>query len=231
MRAETNQFAEPEYDPNAGGVGYLTWDQFDRLTRAVNDARSHVPWWRVAGHIRVGDEDEARSRSSDHTIPLPATWLAAEEISRLLGELNRWQTLEQAVNTLEGQFFAELLTREVETAMAKWPMEDKPHKVRYLRCRVCQQQSLKYYPPRAGGGDITVKCTDATCKAVEDPRMFERDALLIRLEAERAADKRVDSSRGRTRKGRQIESDDLSVGEGTAGEDDPTEAEAVAVSA
>lgn len=212
MRAESNQFTEPDYDPDKGGVGFLTWDKFDRLGRAVNDARSHVPWWRVAGHIRVGDEDEARSRSSDPMIPLPATWLAAEEITRLLGELNRWHTLEEAVNTLEGQFFAELVTREVETAMAKWPMEDKPHKVRYLRCRACQQQSLKYYPPRVGGGDITVKCTDKTCRAVEDPRMFERDALLIRLEAERGGSRRVgDGDRG-TGPSEQVTDDGVSVG-------------------
>lgn len=252
-----------EYDPAEGGVGYLTWDEFDRLGRAVKNAHKHVAWWRIAGHIKLGDSEEHRPRSSDPTIPLPATWLAAEEISRLLGELNGWPTLEDAANTLDGQFFATLLIREVETAMAKWPMSDRPHKVRFLRCRACQQQTLKYYPPNRGERrdadhvfpqmryqdgavretpepdlrpvlergrtvyipvehpatvgrtallDVTVKCTNPECRAVEDPAMFERDALLIRLEAERGSGKRLDTAGGRPSEGEQIQADDLPVG-------------------
>lgn len=209
MRAETNQSLEADYDPIAGGVGFLTFDEYDRLVRAVGHARTHVPWWRIAGHIRLGDAEEHKSRSSDPMIPLPATWLAAEEIGNLLLELNSVPTLEDAAKQLPE--IAMTLTREVETAMAKWPMSDRPHKVRYLRCRACQQQTLKYYPPNVRGPkdadridvqvkvqprsadtetaeivDLAVKCTNKECGAVESPAMFERDALLIRLEADRA---------------------------------------------
>lgn len=150
MRAETNQYhQEADYDPNAGGVGFLTFDEYDRFVRAVGNARSHVAWWRIAGHIRLGDAEEHKSRSSDPMIPLPATWLAAEEIGNLLLELNTVPTLADAAHRLPE--IAMLLTREVETAMAKWPMSDRPHKVRYLRCRACQQQTLKYYPPNLKG--------------------------------------------------------------------------------
>lgn len=235
MREERGQkITEADYDPDAGGVGYLTFDEFDRLGHAVSNARTHVAWWRIAGHIRTGDEDEHRTRSSDPTIPLPATWLAAEEVSRLLGELNRWHTLEQAAGTLDGQFFALLLVREVETSMAKWPMSDRPHKVRFLRCRACQQQTLKYFPPvlhapkdaqmttvavhdRGMFGsielaDVTVKCTNKECRAVEDPAMFERDALLIKLEAERGGRGRMgDGDRG-TGPSEQIADDGVQVG-------------------
>lgn len=233
MRAETNQSLEADYDPNAGGVGFLTFDEYDRLVRAVGHARTHVAWWRIAGHIKLGDPEEHRTRSSDPMIPLPATWLAAEEVTRLLGELNAWPTLEDAVNTLDGQFFATLLTGEVETAMAKWPMSDRPHKVRYLRCRACQQQTLKYFPPVLKGPtdaattsvivhdrgmfgrlelpDVTVKCTNKECRAVEDPAMFERDALLIKLEAERGSRGRMgDGDRG-TGPGEQVQGDGLQV--------------------
>lgn len=232
----TSQLPEPDYDPAKGSVGYLTWDEYDRLTRAFTDALKHVSWWRIAGHIRIGDPDEHRTRSQEPTIPIPATWLAAEEISRLMGELNRWPNLEDAVNTLDGQFFATLLIREVETAMHKWPMSDKPHKVRYVRCRACQQQTLKYFPPNLRAprdavmtvaavkvrgrkkpvpielADVTVRCTNKECGAVEDPAMFARDALLIRLEAERAktmADRRRGSGDNRP-----DSEGDLSVGEG-----------------
>lgn len=249
MRAETNQSLEPDYDPNAGGVGFLTFDEFERLTKAVSNARSHVAWWRIAGHIRLGDPEEHQTRSSDPTLPLPATWLAAEEIGNLLVEMQKWRTLEDAAS--HGPEIAMQLVREVETAMAKWPMSDRAHKVRYLRCRACQQQTLKYFPPRLTGPsnaqmttvqvrvgrefhaldvlDVNVKCTNKECRAVEDPAMFERDALLIKLEAERAAGKRLDSAGRSAAKSRPLTFDHLPVGVGGQGADDQTETEAVAV--
>jgi len=252
---------EADYDPHAGGVGFLTFDEYDRLVRAVGHARTHVPWWRIAGHIRLGDAEEHKSRSSDPMIPLPATWLAAEEIGNLLLELNSVPTLEDAAKQLPE--IAMTLTREVETAMAKWPMSDRPHKVRYLRCRACQQQTLKYFPPKQGQRvdadrvfpqmryrdgavrdvpiadvhptladgvtvyvpvelpqtvgrvallDVVVRCTNSDCNVVEDPLMFERDALLIELEAKRGSRGRMgDGGRG-TGTGEQVEADGLQVG-------------------
>lgn len=231
MRAETNQSLEADYDPNAGGVGFLTFDEYDRLVRAVGNARTHVAWWRIAGHIRLGDAEEHKSRSSDPMIPLPATWLAAEEISNLLLELNS-VSLEDAARVMPE--IAMTLTREVETAMAKWPMSDRPHKVRYLRCRGCQQQTLKYYPPvlKAPRGapmttvvvhdrgkfgnlelaDVTVKCTNKECGAIESHDMFERDALLIELEAKRGSRGRMGDGERGTSSSEQIADDHLQVG-------------------
>lgn len=197
---------ETQYDPDAGGVGYLTWTEYERFTRAVDNAITHTRWWRLAGHIRTGDPDEHRTRSNDPTIPLPATWLAAEEISNLLQEINHWPTLEDVAKF--GHELALMLTREVETAMHKWPMEDRPHKVRHLKCRTCGEPALRYYPPKAAGTDITVKCT--SCKAVEDPQMFEHDILLIRLEAERA--KTLADRRRSGRDHRQVIGHDLPMG-------------------
>lgn len=260
MRAETNQSLEADYDPLAGGVGFLTFDEYDRLVRAVGHARTHVAWWRIAGHIRLGDAEEHKPRASDPMIPLPATWLAAEEISNLLLEINTVPTLEDAAKRLPE--IAMTLTREVETAMAKWPMSDRPHKVRYLRCRACQQQTLKYFPPnlsgpvdaqrveaqaRYGAGavrplaqadvrptlergktvyvaverpatvgtvsllDVTVKCTNKECGAVEDHVMFERDALLIEQEAKRGSRGRMgDGDRG-TSPSEQVSGDGVQV--------------------
>lgn len=185
-----------------GYVGYLTWDQWERFTRAFQTARTHLHWWRIAGHIRSGDPDEHKTRSSEPQLVLPATWLAADEISRLIGILNDWPELEDAANDVDGCELALLFTREVETAHAKWPMADRPHKVKFIRCRHCQQKTLKYYPPRLSGPvaaprvavvvregersvsadvlDVNVKCTN--CGEPESPEMFARDALLIEME-------------------------------------------------
>jgi hypothetical protein len=234
---------EPEYDPDAGGVGYLTFDEWDRFTRAWQTAYKHLPWWWVAGHVRGGDGDELRSRSAEHTIPLPGTWLAAHEVTRLMHELNRWPELVDAANDQDGAEFIMLFTREVETAAAKWPFSDRTHRVSYFRCEACQQLTLKYFPPnpserenapmvdvtyRGRDGkvrkgellDVVVRCTDGTCNALMSSARFEVAVKLIEWEHEQEkirAKQRLDSAGGSAGKGGQVESDDSSVAEG--GED------------
>lgn len=173
---------EPEYDPDAGGVGYLTFDQWDRLTRAWQTAFKHLPWWWVAGHVRGGDADELRSRNREHTLPLPATWLAAHEITRLMQELNQWRHLEDAANDVDGAEFALLLVREVETAAAKWPLSDRSHRVQHFRCQACQQQTLKYLPPNLRGPAdaprVTVQARFTAGPVREDAVEIERLVLV-----------------------------------------------------
>jgi hypothetical protein len=139
------------------GVGYLTFEQFDRLRRAWSDAIKLLPWWWVAGQIRSGDIDEMRVRSSDPALPLPATWLAAHEITRLMQELNGWLELEDVAHDAGAAELALLLTKEVETAAAKWPFSDRSHKVSYFRCQACQQMTLRYMPPNDNAPSDAVK--------------------------------------------------------------------------
>jgi hypothetical protein len=218
--------SDTAYDPNEGGVGYMTWDQYDRLTRAVNDAMKHVYWWRVCGHIRSGDHDEMRVRASEHPLPLPAPWLAADEITRLLGELNYWPELADAVNTLEGYEYAVELIREVGTAMARWPIEDRPHRVQFFRCLACQQLTLRYHPPTVIDGQLTdtiVRCTRKECRAVMDEDMWTHAALVIQQEWEaRNGKQRVDPGSGSAGESEPFEADGLPVGSRGPGAIDPT---------
>lgn len=165
---------ELDYDPDAGSVGYLTWDEWDRLTRSWTTALKHLPWWWVAGHVRGGDAEELRVRSSERPLGLPATWLAAHEITRLMQELNWWPELDQAVRTQDGADLALLLIREVETAAARWPMSDRSHRVRYFRCQACQQLTLKYLPPTEKAPDdaplveVQVRSSDGSLRVKGD---------------------------------------------------------------
>lgn len=230
--------SELDYDPAEGSVGYLTWDQFDRLRRADENARRYVPWLRVAGYLRSGsDPDEFRSRAamSHPPLGLPATWLAAEEITRLSFELNGWPTLEDAARDDWGSVVAEQFTREVETAVAKWPVSDRSRGVKFIRCYVCQQLTLRYFPPTYAGDqliDSTVKCTDKSCRAVVSEIEFTRMALILEQEWELLNGKRrLDSGAGGTRQGEPIESDGVSVDSGGSDPDDASGPRSVALPA
>lgn len=140
-------------------VGYLTWDEFDRFRRAVHKSVQVVPWFRVAGYIK-GEAAEVRSPSSNHPLGLPPTWLAAEEITRMSQELRYWPDLEDVAADIDGKDIAMMFTREVETALARWPIEDKPHKVRHVRCQQCVNETIRYTPPQFDGDNTHIACTE-----------------------------------------------------------------------
>lgn len=224
-----------DYDPIDGGIGYLTFDEWDRFLNAWSTALKLLPWWWVAGHIRGGDIDELRVRSSETPIGLPATYLAADEITSLMHELNGWKDLEDAARDNLGHYLISQLTSCVETAAAKWPISDRNHRVKYFRCQACDQQSLKYYPPNVGqrkdapmvgvkirtGGrvvtaelmDVVVRCTNESCNAVMDHAMFERAAVMVAYEQElRSGKRRVDSDSAGTGSDREEQIHGVPVG-------------------
>ena len=225
----------PEYI-EGGNVGYLTWDQFQKFRWAVEYSRKLVPWLRVAGYLKGGEADVRVQSSSDRPLGLPPTWVAAEDISRLLMELNQWHELEDAANDEYGAWLALTVSSEVGGAAARWPFEDRPHAIRHMRCQVCQQMTLRYNPPRHEGDGVEVRCRDRSCGAVLDELMFERVVVMIRAEHEEQERRRREVARAR-RLGDgvagdgvdgPVEVDDLSVGGGRQGGDDAADEGAVA---
>lgn len=148
-------------------VGYLTWDEFDRFRTAVHQSLTVVAWFRVAGYIK-GQQEEVRATSSNYPLGLPPTWIAAEDITRLSQELRFWTDLEDAAADDYGCVVAMQFTRAVETALAKWPIEDKPHKVRHIRCQVCAGETIKYEPPRNMWHPVRIICTECGHELTED---------------------------------------------------------------
>lgn len=252
----SDQF-ELEAESGTGTVGYLTTREYDRLLQAVKDAMKHVGWWRACGTIRGGDSDELRIRSNDPVLPLPAPWLAAHEITRLMQELNQFDELVDAAHDQYGQFIARLLFGEVETAMAKWPIDERPHWVRYYRCQSCNQLTLKYFPPDSRAKDwdrsevswtrhgvrysaevrpSSVRCTDRACGALMGETQWEFAAHVAKAEHDerrkRERQQRRLGARGRRAgTGAEVTVDGVPVGEAEAGSDDAAGVEAVAVPA
>lgn len=148
-------------------VGYLTWEEFVRFGRAVHNSQKVVPWFRVAGYIK-GAQEEVRAPSSNHPLGIPPTWLAAEEITRLSRELRYWANLEDVANDDIGAMTARDFTREVETAMARWPIEDKPHRVEHVRCQVCVGETIRWSPPQFDGDRTRIVCTECGHRVTDD---------------------------------------------------------------
>lgn len=163
-------------------VGYLTWEEFGRFRRAVDRSQIVVPWFRVAGYIK-GQVEEVRSPSSNHPLGLPPTWMAAEEITRLSRELGYWPNLEDVANDTYGADTAMAFTREVETALARWPIEDKPRKVRFVRCQACAGETIRYRPPEFTGDDVHIACTE--CGHTYDEDEFKTLVTLVTEEIKR----------------------------------------------
>lgn len=163
-------------------VGYLTWDEFDRFCTAVHESARVVPWFRVAGYIK-GAVEEIRSPSSDHPVGLPPTWLAAEEITRLSHELRYWADLEDVAADDYGKDVARQFTREVVTALARWPIEDKPHKVRHVRCQVCAGETIEYVPPAGIWRAVRIECTECGHRLTEEE--FKTLVDLVTAEVQR----------------------------------------------
>lgn len=193
------------------GIGYYTFDQFTRLQRAVNTSRNLIPWLRVAGYVR-GAQSERVTSSRDGHINLPPTWVAAEEISRLLTEMNQWPELEDVVNDEFGAWVAWEFVRETETANARWAIEDRPHRVQHMRCGACNALTLRYHPPRHAEDTVIVRCTDPTCRTVMDEAMFAFAAHLIEEENKEREQRRLDQARRRRGPRPTVPPDDLPVG-------------------
>lgn len=165
-------------------VGYLSIKEWNRARWAAEYALKFLPWLRIAGYVRFEVEDVRVDSSGGAGIGIPPTKLAYIEINRLLGELNRWTELEDAANDMLGQFLLASLGREMSTAVARWPMEDRPHRVDAMRCGGCEQLTLTYRPPRWEGDEIRVDCY---CGYVLNHDEFERSVALIELEQREAS--------------------------------------------
>lgn len=204
-------YADAWGDHQETGVGYLDWRQWQRFEWAVHNAVKLVPWLRVAGYVRGGEADVRVSSTSDRPLGLPPTWIAAEEISRLLNELNGWPELADAANDQWGAEVAIMLTREVETARAKWPYEDKPHSIRHMRCAGCHMLTLRYEPPRHDGDAIRVHCRDCGHQ-MDDDAFGLATALIEKEHSDRAEQERLGKRERSRRNGGTITANHLPVG-------------------
>jgi hypothetical protein len=116
-------------------------------------------WLKVAGHVSFGPADVRVSSSTTPAIPIPATKLAWEEITRIADELySQFGDIETAAADKFGASLLLDLSREVSTATHRWPAEEKPHKVNVIPCPGCNMLTLIYRPPLEHNTEVRVTC-------------------------------------------------------------------------
>lgn len=159
-----------------------SWVQADTLYRqlaAVAVAYS-VDWgvdepeWDITASHHNGFHPEA---------PIEAAWWVTDILVRYVTDaVDRLRTkhmgAEQAVRYVAA----------VQTALNMFPLDEKPHAVRHVRCRVCGHESLRVKPPLEHLDPIVVECSNLACGALWDPQMVEWDLRQLReqIETERA---------------------------------------------
>ncbi len=84
-------------------------------------------------------------------------------------------------------------TREVETALARWPIEDKAHKVRHVRCQECVGETIQYTPPAFQGDETRIVCTECGHRLTDD----EFTILLVLVTEEMKRTEKAIGSAGR----------------------------------
>lgn len=119
---------------------------------------------------------------------LPSLELAG--VVRATSDLVAWVEGEASVTSRAmGAEAAVVFYREVQRQLARFPLEEKPKRVKYLRCRACQQFAVVDRPPLHVTAARVDECR--ACGAVHDPNMREFDLRLYRLEVEAAIAERA----------------------------------------
>lgn len=140
-------------------VGYLEYRDFARARWAYDYSMKFMPWLREAGYVNFAEENERIQSSSESPLGIPATKLAYLELTGIIGELNRWEELEDAANDKIGASLLIDLGREMSSAVHRWPMEERPHRIIDMRCGGCGMLTLMYRPPRWEGDDVKADCS------------------------------------------------------------------------
>ncbi len=161
------------------GVGRLEFHEWSRLLWAVG-ACDEILAGLSDGNAPSTDPDVRVQTSSGPRINLSPAWLASDEILRLQAKLDRFKSLDQAVNDAYGAFIAIEYGRAVSIADRRWPRHERDRPMIAMRCGGCDEMTLTYRPPRFVGDRIVVDCPK--CGYTLDEDEFSVNALLIEAE-------------------------------------------------
>jgi len=133
----------------------------------ASGARTSEPWWPAGTSILDGF--------------LPS--LTVEEAVEAMRDLVSWVEADPSVTSrVGGAEEAIRFYRETQRQLARFPLEEKPKRVRYLRCRECRAFAVIDHPPLHYVGVRILECE--ACGETFDPAIKEFELGLLRREIE-----------------------------------------------
>lgn len=128
---------------------YQAWDRFKDALDATG------------GRAVQGDNAGVRTRQMGH-VNLTLTFLSIDECERHLASLPAGaRAIDLWVSSYDGALDAIRFAHAAERAYRDHEVEERPSKIRRVRCPACQQLTLVRNPPTHEGAAITIPC--GTC--------------------------------------------------------------------
>lgn len=157
--------------PRPAERGFLCASHFDRVEHAVMRWDVFVQRAAQLGLSKAVQRDNAGVRTAaEGHVNITAVTLAIDECRRFLaghpGSIEAW------VHTEAGAADAIQFAAAAERAYRSHEVEERPHRIRRVRCPECQQQMI-WHPPAWYEGHVTVKCSNDECRHVLNQDEYE----------------------------------------------------------
>lgn len=150
--------------PRPAERGFLCAAHFDRVEHALARWSDFAIRAGRLGLTKAVQRDNAGVRTTaDGHVNLTGVYLALDECRRFLRSSP--DTAEMWVQTEAGAADAIQFAAAAERAYRSHEVEERPHRIRRVRCPECQQQ-LIWNPPAWFEGHVSVKCTNEACRHV-----------------------------------------------------------------
>lgn len=158
--------------PRPAERGFLCASHFDRVEHAL---MRYPEFEQRAGSLGLSKAVQrntagVRTKADGH-VNLTGVYLAFDECDRHLASLGH-RTAEMWVQTEAGAADAIQFAAAAERAYRSHEVQERPHRIRRVRCPECQQQMI-WHPPAWFEGHVSVKCTNEECRHVMDQDEFE----------------------------------------------------------
>ncbi|GAA1207332.1 hypothetical protein GCM10009587_05870 [Microbacterium maritypicum] len=158
--------------PRQAERGFLCASHFDRVEHALARWSEFAIRAGRLGLTKAVQRDNAGVRTTaDGHVNLTGVYLALDECYGFLG-FRRGRTAEMWVQTEAGAGDAIQFAAAAERAYRSHEVEERPHRVRRVRCPESQQQMI-WHPPAWFEGHVTVKCSNDECRHVLNQDEYE----------------------------------------------------------
>lgn len=158
--------------PRQAERGFLCASHFDRVEHALMRWSDFAIRAGSLGLSKAVQRDTAGVRTTaEGHVNLTGVYLAIDECWRFLASSGD-RNADMWVQTEAGATDAIQFAAAAERAYRSHEVEERPHRIRRVRCPECSQQMI-WHPPAWFEGHVTVKCSNDECRHVLNQDEYE----------------------------------------------------------